>query len=181
MLPAFLQPLIAGGLSLLTNAAMSKGKDWIQEKTGVDIGKSMMSGEDLAKLRQYELDHEEELLRIKQEDNRLEKEVELAYLADVGDARDMQKEALKQDDVFAKRFVYYLTIAWSLMTMVYIGFITFADIPKDNIRFADTILGFLLGTILAQMMNFFFGSSRSSQQKDETMKNVIEGAKNAPR
>lgn len=177
MLPALLQPLIAGGLSLLTNAAMSKGKEWIEEKTGVDIGKSMLTPDELGKLRKYELDHEEELLRIAQEDRKLLAEVELAYLKDVGDARSMQSEALKQDDKFSKRFVYYLTIAWSLMTMVYIGFITFTEIPKENIRFADTILGFLLGTILAQMMNFFFGSSKSSQNKDESIKHIIEGAK----
>ena len=33
------------------------------------------------------------------------------------------------------------------------------EIPKENIRFADTIVGFLLGTIIATMFGFFYGNS----------------------
>jgi multisubunit Na+/H+ antiporter MnhE subunit len=53
--------------------------------------------------------------------------------------------------------------------VVYIGFITFATIPEQNVRFADTILGFLLGTIVATFMNFFYGTSKSSQDKTDKM------------
>jgi purine-cytosine permease-like protein len=86
----------------------------------------------------------------------------------------MQVAALEQTDLFSKRFVYYLAIFWSVAAAIYIGFITFGTIPEDNIRFADTILGFLLGTIVGQIVAFFFGSSSSSQNKDSVIKSVVD-------
>jgi hypothetical protein len=108
MLPLLIKSLVAGGLNLVANAAMAKGKEWIENKTGVDLSRPDLSQEDYVKLQQFEMDHEEELLRIKQEDNRIAVEVEKAYLADKQDARSMQKVAINSDDKFVKRFVYYL-------------------------------------------------------------------------
>lgn len=88
-----------------------------------------------------------------------------AELADISSARDMQKEALRQDDKFAKRFIYYFATFITVTTIAYVFIITFATIPEPNIRFADTVLGFLLGTLLATIINFFFGSSHGSETK----------------
>lgn len=96
-------------------------------------------------------------------------ELELEYAkldaANVADARAMQIAALNQDDVFSKRFVMYLAVFWSVFAVAYISFITFGNIPAANVRFADTILGFILGTVIATVLNFFFGSSQSSKDK----------------
>ncbi len=89
-------------------------------------------------------------------------------------ARLMQNEALKQEDVFAKRFIYFFSIFWSIASAFYIGMITFTPIPESNIRFADTILGFVLGTAIAQMFNFFLGSSSGSIRKDGTIYNLTK-------
>lgn len=109
----------------------------------------------------------EQMLLLKQADN----DFKLAYLnaevKDKGDARAMQNTALQQEDVFAKRFVYYFAIFWSTVASLYIGFITFGDIPQASVRFADTILGFLLGTIVTTIIQFFYGSSFGSRLKDE--------------
>jgi hypothetical protein len=86
--------------------------------------------------------------------------------ANTENARAMQVAALAQSDVFSKRFTMYLTGFWSLCAAVYIGFITFSVIPESNVRFADTILGFILGTVIATMLNFWFGSSIGSKEKD---------------
>ena len=176
MLP-LIAPLLAQGLSLIANAAVAKGKDWIQEKTGVDISAASLSNEDFLKLKQYEMDHEEELIRLRLEDDKLDVEVTKAFIADTSSARDMQMTALKQDDLFSKRFLYYFAIGWSLFAALYILCITLFEIPESSIRFADTILGFLLGTIIAQIIAFFFGSSRSSQTKDATIQAVIDKVK----
>lgn len=86
--------------------------------------------------------------------------------ANTADARAMQIAAMAQSDVFSKRFTMYLTSFWSVCAAVYIGFITFSIIPEPNVRFADTILGFILGTVIATMLNFWFGSSIGSKEKD---------------
>jgi hypothetical protein len=90
-----------------------------------------------------------------------------ADYANTADARDMQKIALQQSDVFSKRFTMYLTSFWSIAAVAYVGFITFGVIPDKNVRFADTILGFILGTVVATMLNFWFGSSIGSKEKAE--------------
>ena len=86
--------------------------------------------------------------------------------ANTADARAMQVAALQQSDVFSKRFTMYLTAFWSVCAATYVGFITFSIIPEQNVRFADTILGFILGTVIATMLNFWFGSSIGSKEKD---------------
>jgi hypothetical protein len=58
--------------------------------------------------------------------------------------------------------------------MLYVCLVTFLPIPKENVRFADTILGFLIGTGAAQIINYFFGSSASSKAKDETLKELAK-------
>jgi hypothetical protein len=93
-----------------------------------------------------------------------------ADYANTADARDMQKIALQQSDVFSKRFTMYLTSFWSIAAVAYVGFITFGVIPDKNVRFADTILGFILGTVVATMLNFWFGSSIGSKEKAEALK-----------
>ena len=96
------------------------------------------------------------------------KEFELE-VQDRDSARKMQIAALEQDDIFSKRFVLYLAAFWSIAAVVYIGFVTFGHIPEENTRFADTILGFLLGTVVGTILNFFFGSSKSSKDKTDAL------------
>jgi len=176
-IPAFLIPILSQGLNLIANAAMAKGKDWVKNKTGVDLDKPELTSEDYTKLKQYEMDHEEDLIRLRQEDDKLSFEIEKAYLQDVQNARTMQMAALAQDDIFSKRFVYYFAIFWSIATACYLGFITFGTIPEDNVRFADTILGFVLGTLVSTIIGYFYGSSRGSSQKNEMIQGVL---KNVP-
>lgn len=93
-----------------------------------------------------------------------------AQYANTADARAMQVAALNQSDVFSKRFTMYLTMFWSVSAVAYVGFITFGVIPDKNIRFADTILGFILGTVVATVLNFWFGSSIGSKEKGEVLR-----------
>ena len=91
------------------------------------------------------------------------------YLKDTQSARQMQVAALQQDDLFAKRFIYGFAIFWSLFAMVFFVFVTFGEVPEKNLRMADTILGFLIGTAIAGIFNFFLGTTYRSQKKDETI------------
>ncbi|MBE8578631.1 hypothetical protein [Vibrio sp. OPT18] len=88
-------------------------------------------------------------------------ELEFSKLAfgDKKDAREMQETAIESKDRFVSRFLYYFSFYWAIVATAYLFAITFAKIPDDAIRFADTILGFLLGTIIAGIISFFYGAS----------------------
>jgi hypothetical protein len=105
---------------------------------------------------------------------RIDADIEKAYLADTDSARKMQMEALKQDDLFAKRFVYWFSIAWSLFAMVFLLSTTFMDIPEKNVRTVDTVLGFLLGTAISSIFSYFLGTSYSSRSKDVTINKLAD-------
>ena len=87
--------------------------------------------------------HQTDLIRLANEDR--------------ASARDMQKAALAQEDPFSKRFVYYLAALWSVAGIIYIFLVTFTSVV--NARIADTVMGFLMGTIVSTIINYFFGSS----------------------
>lgn len=95
----------------------------------------------------------------------------------MGGARGMQEAALLQADVMAKRFIYYFSWFWAAFSAAYMTAVTFAPIPKDNLRFADMVGGFLLGTIVAGMINFFYGSSFNNRGKDRTIQTLLEERK----
>lgn len=166
-------PIIAGlvsmladkGLDLISSAidgGADKAKEYIEDKTGIKLDKNLTDGQ-VAELKKFEMSNKVELQKLaladKQEDNR-SNEASMKIQADeYANTRNMQIENLKQDDKFSKRFVYYFAIFWSTFSVVYLTGITFAEIPKENIRFADTIVGFLLGTIVATLIGFFYGNS----------------------
>lgn len=167
--------LISGAVSIAD--ALGLG-DWIGESFGgkpgkkvagkiVDIAKTVTGSDSiedaLASIQgNAELAHELRIALMNQE-------TEFARLAveDRNSARDMQKAALAQQDLFSKRFIYYFAIVWSLFAMAYLTGITFFEIPESSQRFADTALGFLLGTVVAGIIAFFYGDSANSQRKDE--------------
>lgn len=119
---------------------------------GLIDGDQFIAPEDRAKLEQMLREYELEELRMR--------------LDDVSDARRMQVEALKQDDKFSKRFIYWLAAGALLVGFAYIFFITFSEIPPANQRFADTILGVVISTIITTIFAFFYGSSDGSKKKD---------------
>lgn len=80
---------------------------------------------------------------------------------------------MKETSWFYKHFIHIYAIYWSLVSTAYIGAITFIQIPESSVRFADVIIGFLLGTVVSTIIQFFFGSSKSSRDKDDAMlKNI---------
>lgn len=91
-------------------------------------------------------------------------------LENTKDARDLQKVALQQEDLFSKRFIYYLAIFWSVVGAAYIFLATFTSVVNE--KMADTVLGFLLGTIVATIINFFFGSSKGSKDKNDIISSI---------
>ena len=57
------------------------------------------------------------------------------------------------------KMIFWLLAGCMAAAFVYIYLITFMVIPKENIRFADTAQGFMLGTVIAGILGFFIGAS----------------------
>jgi hypothetical protein len=92
-------------------------------------------------------------------------DLQKAHLLDVQNARNMQIAALGQDDLFSKRFVYYLAAAWSLFAMLYFSAVTFWPPTSAGQRIADTILGVLISSVLGSILAYFYGSTKGSAEK----------------
>jgi hypothetical protein len=146
--------LISQGLPKVADAVLDKGVEAVEQKLGMKLkpeGES--TPEDNAALKAAAMKHEEFMAEMD--------------LKNMQGARDMQLKAMDSDDPLVRRFVYFFIAGWSILSATYIGFITFGQIPADNIRFADTILGFVLGTMVASMFQFLLGSSLGSRAKDK--------------
>lgn len=47
----------------------------------------------------------------------------------------------------------------TILTFLYLFAATFGYIPASSQRFADTIIGFLCGSLLSPLIGFYYGSS----------------------
>lgn len=92
-----------------------------------------------------------------------------AEAKDRDSARQMQIAALQQDDKFSKHFIYWFAWYWSVGSTLYFFSVTFLPMPEGGRDFANIILGFLLGTAVATIISFFYGSSKSSKDKTDAL------------
>lgn len=91
------------------------------------------------------------------------------YLEDMESARDMQKAALLQNDLFSKRFVYYLSSGLAGAALLYdflLFFITYPEANRDMINF---VCGIINTGAFMSVVNFFLGSSKGSSDKQDML------------
>lgn len=75
----------------------------------------------------------------------------------------------KKPKDYTKNFILAFAGISTAVCFVYIFLITFIKIPVANQRYADICLGFLLGTFLATIIQFFYGSTQTSKEKDSVL------------
>lgn len=154
IIASIVSTLISNDLPKLGQAVLDKGLDVVEEKLGVTL-EPQMSPEKLLEVKQAALKHEEFLTT--------------QSIQNTTNAREMQNTALQQSDTFSKRFVYFFAGFWSICAVIYVAAISFMVIPENNIRHVDTILGFMLGTVISTILNFFLGSSAGSMKKTDML------------
>lgn len=169
MLPiasALLTMLAQNGLNTLAGAIQAKGKEAIEEKLGVKIPDAP-TNDDMIKLKQLEIDHEEFLVSasIKREELAL-KEIELSQ-KDTASARDMNTRVNESANatILSKNVPAYLAII-----VIVCGFFMLATKTDPNIITA--VVG-----LMTLVLGFYFGSSKSSRDKDEAIKALTEAQK----
>lgn len=105
-------------------------------------------------------------------------ELEKAYLADVANARALQVAALAQNDLFSKRFIYYLA-AFIVVSATAAGFgLYWIKVPEENKRMVEMFFDVYLFAGALSVIYFFFGSSRGQERSEET-KAITEATKTA--
>lgn len=173
-------PLIAGllgqGLNLLANAALAKGKEFVEEKTGIKLDDAKpIDPETAAKLKIAEMEHEEELLRIQQEDNRLEKEIAEMYLKDTSSAREREVRIATSTEApyLNKIIVPVLAIGILVLSFLLFGVILFVEVETNQKDILIYVLG-VLSAICTQVVAYYFGSSQGSTAKDQTLKRILQ-------
>ena len=175
-LAAILTPLLGNGLNLVANAVMAKGKDFVEKKLGVEL-KPDMSSEDLAKIQIAQMEHEEELLRLRIEEDKLDLvEFELR-LKDTDSARDREVQISTSDKapLLTKIVTPVLALSILLLTFVLFGVVMFNDTPVDASR--KDILIYILGVLSAiasQIVSYYFGSSQGSKDKSDQLKGAMK-------
>ena len=154
MIASIVSGLIQNNMHKVADAVMDKGVDYVEQKMGITLKpEGEATKEDYAEWNAEAAKHDEFMAEMD--------------LKNMEGARDMQLKAMESDDPLVRRFVYFFIAGWSILSATYIGCITFIDIPDENARFADTILGFVLGTMVASMFQFLLGSSLGSRAKDK--------------
>jgi hypothetical protein len=173
-IPALIAPLLAQGLNLIANAALVKGKQWVEEKTGINL-EQPISNEDMLRLRQYEMEHEEELLRLRLEDNRLDLEAFKTEVQDRASARDRDAWYVRMGRHNFRADAMVLVAAGAVAMLVWMVWRQ-SDLNEYVKGIVTLVLGRFLG-YLDNIYNFEFGTTRGSQNKDETIKQLSGGSK----
>jgi hypothetical protein len=79
---------------------------------------------------------------------------------DLTEARNREVELLKSGDKTASHFLYWYAWFWAVTSAAYFFTVTLVPITDNGQHFADIILGFLLGTAVATIIGYFYGSSK---------------------
>jgi hypothetical protein len=163
MLP-IVTALVSQGLSLLGNVVLTKGKEFVEEKTGVKLTDTLSSA-DLLRLKQFELSHEEELIRLRQEDDRLDFALLELEEKNQESARTREVELAKTPNApyLSKVIVPVLALIITIG-----GGGIFAFTPNSDVR-----MGIL--SLITTVLGYYFGTSYSSSGKDKTINLLASG------
>lgn len=168
--------LLGQGLNLVANAVAAKGKDWVENKLGVEL-KPDMTSEDYAKVKIAEMAHEEELLKLQLEDNKLDLQELNSRLQDTADARKREADiAVSEKAPLLNKIVTpVLALGVTALTFILFGVLMFDSSPVEPSR--KDILVYVLGALTAistQVISYYFGSSIGSKEKSAQLDKVLK-------
>lgn len=178
-MPPFLIPLLGQGLDLIANFALTKGKQALEEATGVKLPEDgKLDNEQVMKLKEYQMIHEEKLMAMTLENSKLDLEQYKLEVEDRGSARDREVSVNTSANStwLAKNATSLLATAVVALSFVLFYMVIYTTIPADKKDIVIYILGVLSGAV-TQVLSYYFGSSKGSSNKDDALASAVRGMK----
>lgn len=175
-----LASLISAGLPLIAGAFASKGKELVQEKLGINLDDALGTEAGRLQLKQLELQHEEWLVNAAITKREQDIKEGSMYLADTASARDREvKIATSAEAPLINKIITPL-LASSVLVLTFALFaaVMFGTAAIDASR--EKIIIYILGVLSAistQIVGYYFGSSKGSAMKDDTINMMQQGSK----
>ncbi len=188
-LTAIAKELTARGLDLVSGVFRSQKEndineisEFIKTQTGININdaaENRLTEEQWTQLKEFELENQEGLLKVRESINPQEIELERLAIKDRKDSRETQTKRDDNDDPMIRRFTYWYAYLITILTFLFIGLAVVlpiiycgnttdcTKIPNESWQIINTVLGFLLGVGLSAIIQFFYGSSQGSRDKDK--------------
>lgn len=165
--------LLQQGFSILGGALLSKGKDVVEEKLGIDIDKALGTEEGRIKLKQLEMEHEQWLVEADIRRNEQELQGFKIEVEDRGSARARDAEFIKAGTHNSRADMMFILAVIVICGLVYI-------VWKDQSvnEYVKGIFTLVLGRFLGYLdniYNFEFGTTRNSRTKDVTIEQLSKG------
>lgn len=171
LLGGLVAQLAANGLNLLANAVMAKGQAVVEEKLGVKLDEMVSSDEGRVKLAQIQMEREADLHEFILAQREQEIRSDKMYLDDVSDARSREVAIANSDKapIINKVITPILAIGVLLLTFLLFALVMVGpEISPTRKDIVIYVLG-VLSAISTQIIAYYFGSSRGSSMKDETI------------
>lgn len=174
--------LLSGLFSGATTKGVEKVADYVEEKTGIQIGdiaSNRLSDEQWSELRKFEAEHKAQILAAYVELDANEVERARIVGSDRANARTMQIAVMGKGDQMTQKFIYFYAV---LLTLFTFGFVSWASFGHDYAAnpesrdMVNIVFGFLMGTALSAVIQFFFGSSLGSKNKGDQL-SLLKGDK----
>jgi hypothetical protein len=160
ILAGVISSLLSNNLHKVAQAVVDKGLDYVEEKTGIKLEPDM-STEKIAELKLAVLKHEE-----------FQEELHLRNTADARNMNARIQEAVSAS-LLSKNSAYILDfiVVGAAVLVSWLAF--FQGVPAENKELVYMALG-SLWTLTGTIINFHRGSSRSSQNKDDTISKLTK-------
>jgi hypothetical protein len=170
---SLLGTLAQNGLGLLSSAIQAKGKEVVENTLGVKISDNP-SPEEVSKLRQLQFDHEERLLELGIEKARQDLESFKEEVKDRDSARSRDAEMVRRG---VHNFRADIMVAVAAVAVAWMVYLVWSSPSLDE--YVKGIVTLVLGRFLGYLDNIYsfeFGTTRGSQNKDETIKKLSGGS-----
>lgn len=181
-LPLVLAPIVAklaeNGLNLLVSAVTNKGKEFVEEKLGVDLDKETQTEEGLLRLREMEFKHEEFLITAAQKEIELKLQDKELDIKNTSNAQAMNTRIQESSNAatIAKVGPYYLDFLVIGSTLILAGILLFNGVPPVNKELVYMAFGSLV-TMCGTILNFHRGSSQGSKDNGDAVRKALGAGK----